>query len=79
MIGVADVRSQRAISSSSGTIPARRVEQEQRDVGAGHGGFGLHAHPAGQRLRVVILVTGGIDDAGNRARADARRPRAGRG
>ena len=59
--GVFPARSQRAISSSSGVSPSRRVDQEQGDVGLAHRGFGLRAHPAGQRLRILVLVAGGID------------------
>jgi hypothetical protein len=40
-----------------------RVNQEQRGVGVPDGGFGLHAHPAGERLRVLILESGSVDDS----------------
>ena len=43
--------------------PGARIEQEQRDVGLRNGGLGLLAHPAGKRGGVLVLVTGGVDDA----------------
>jgi hypothetical protein len=54
-------RNQRAISSSSGVIPAR-VHHEQRDIRAIKAGLGLGTHTAGQAGWIIILPTGGVDD-----------------
>ena len=56
-----------------------RVDQEQGDVGVAHRGLGLLAHPAGQRLRVLVLEAGGVDHPEIEPEQAAPRPRAGRG
>ena len=38
-----------------------RIDQEQSGVGLAHRGLGLLPHPAGQRVRVLVLEAGGVD------------------
>ena len=42
--------------------PLAPVDQEQRDVRIAHRRLGLLAHPARQRVRVLVLVAGRVDD-----------------
>ena len=61
MTGVAPARSQRPISSSSGSHPFARIDEEQRCVGLADRCFGLCPHPSRQRLRVLVLEPCGVD------------------
>lgn len=38
-----------------------RVDEEQRRVGISHGRRRLHAHPAGKRVRILVLETCRVD------------------
>ena len=61
MTGVVSARSQRADLLVERSHALRRIDQEQRGVGVAHRGFGLLAHPAGQRLRVLVLEARRVD------------------
>ena len=41
--------------------PCARVDYEQRYVGTVNGGLGLRAHPSGERLRIILFKTSGIN------------------